>query len=334
MLYISTRSSETYTAARTLTADNAPDGGLFVPFQMPKLTLDDLCGKTQAECIALVLNLFFRAKLSGADVKNAMGADAISLRPIDRKVTVIQGWNRVYPEFSRVKYALYKLLCQDVPACRNTTQWPKIAITIAFFAAIIAENAENREVDIAVNAGDFLTPMALYYCRQMGLPVGKILCAVNENSGLWDFFTHGQLSCGAAVISTDLPHLDVALPAQLERLIFADQGIDGATEFSQRSADGKLYKVDADTLSRISDRFAVSVVSAQRVPSTIHRIYTTNAYVLDTYGALTFGALQDYRASSGDIRHTLLFSAYSPMVHRSAVAGALNIPEYKLSELL
>ena len=92
--------------------------------------------------------------------------------------------------------------------------------------------------------------------------------------------------------------------------------------------------MDTDTLSRISDRFAVSVVSAQRVPSTIHRIYTTNTYVLDTYGALTFGALQDYRASSGDIRHTLLFSAYSPMVHRSAVAGALNIPEYKLSELI
>ena len=52
MLYISTRSSETYTAARTLTADNAPDGGLFVPFQMPMLTLDDLRGKTQAECKA------------------------------------------------------------------------------------------------------------------------------------------------------------------------------------------------------------------------------------------------------------------------------------------
>lgn len=334
MLYISTRSKDTYTAARALTADTAPDGGLFVPFQMPWLTLSDLRGKTQPECIACVLNLFFHTKLTGTDVKNAMGTDTFSVRPIDRKVTVIQGWNRIYPEFSRIEYALYKLLCQDVPACKHTTQWPKIAIAIAYFAAMLAETVEGREVDVAVNAGDFLTPMALSYCRQMGLPVGTILCAVNENSGLWDFFTHGQLNCGASVVNTDLTALDVAFPDQLERLIYANGGVSAATEFADLRKGGKLYKVDADTLSCLGNGFAVSVVSAQRVPSMIHRIYTTNAYVLDTYGALTFGALQDYRATSGDIQHTLLFSAFSPMVHRAAVARSLNIPEYKLSELL
>lgn len=333
MLYISTRSKDTYTAARTLTMDSAPDGGLFVPFQMPKLALSDLRGKSQAGCIALVLNLFFHAKLTEADIENVIGTDPLSVRTIDRKVTVIQLWNRSYPEFSKLGYALYKLLCQDVPPCKQTTQWPKIAITIAVFAAIIAQTAPGREVDVAVNAGDFLTPMALYYCRQMGLPVGTILCTVNENSTLWDFFTNGQLSCGASVVHTDLPLLDVALPDQLERLIFAIKGMDGATEFVDISKQGRLYKIDKEDLTCLVDGFAVSVVSAQRVPSMIHKIYTTNTYVLDTYGALTFGALQDYRATSGDIRQTLLFSAYDPMVHRTAVAGALNIPEYKLSEL-
>ena len=334
MLYISTRSKDTYTAARTLTADTAPDGGLFVPFGMPRLTLCELHGKTRPERIAHVLNLFFRTKLTEADVKNVLGSDTLFLQAIDRKVTVIQGWNRLHLEFSGVEYALYKLLCKDVPACKQTTQWPKIAIAIAVFSAMIAEVAEGREVDVAVNAADFLTPMALYYCRQMGLPVGTILCAVNENSGLWDFFTHGQLTCSASVISTDLPHLDVALPDQLERLIFAERGIVGALEFADLSANRKLYKVDAESLMRLASGFAVSVVSAQRVPSMIHRIYTTNTYVLDTYCALTFGALQDYRATSGDVRQTLLFSDYNPVVHRAAVAGALNIAEYKLSELI
>ena len=52
MLYVTTKSStETYTDARTLTVDTAPDGGLFVPFQMPALSLGDLKGKTQSECI-------------------------------------------------------------------------------------------------------------------------------------------------------------------------------------------------------------------------------------------------------------------------------------------
>ena len=334
MLYISTRSGETFTAARTLTVDTAPDGGLFVPFQMPKLTRKELRGKAQPERIAFVLNLFFRAKLTGEDVQNAMGEDALAVRSIDRKISVIQGWNRAHSSYFQIEDKLYKLLCQDVPACEQATQWPKVAIAIAVLSAMITEVGEGGDADIAVNAGDFLMPMAAYYCRQMGMPVGKILCAVNENSGLWDFFTHGQLACGAVAIATDLDALDIVVPDQLERLIYADSGASGAVAFADISQKGRVYTVDADTLSRIASGFAVSVVSAQRVPSMIHRIYTTNTYVLDTYGALTFGALQDYRATSGDIRHTLLFSAHSPIAHRTAVADALNFPEYKLSELL
>ncbi len=334
MLYLTTRSStETYTAARTLTVDTAPDGGLFVPFQMPALSLGDLKGKTQLECISYVLGLFFRTKLTDADVAQCIGEDFL-LQPIDRKVSVLQGWNRSHKEFSKIEYALYCKLCRDVTPCKKTTQWPKIAIRIAVFSAMIMEMYAGREVDIAVNAGDFLTPMAAFYCRQIGLPVGTILCAVNENSGLWDFFTNGQLNCGAPVVTTDLPALDTAAPTQLERLIFGAKGISGAAEFSNLLGGARLYKTDKETLSQLSSGFAVSVVSVQRVPSLIHRIYTTNTYVLDTYGALTFGALQDHRASFGDIRQTLLFSEYSPLVHRAAVANALNLREYKLSELL
>ncbi len=335
MLYITTRSScETYTAAKTLTTDTAPDGGLFVPFQMPKLTISDLRGKTQAEQIAYVLGLFFRTSLTGSDVEKCLGDNPIALRSIDRKVTIIEGWNRTYRAFPKIEYALYSALCQEVPPCEKATQWPKIAIRMAVFAALVAEEYEGREVDIAVNAGDFLTPMAAYYCKKMGLPIGTILCAVNENSTLWDFFAHGQLNCGATVVPTELAALDIVNPAQLERLIFDIKGLQAACEFAEASKIQKSYKVDKETLSHIARGFGVCVVSCQRVPSLIRRIYTTGSYVLDTYGALTFGALQDHRATSADIRQTLLFSAYSPMVHRTAVAGALNIPEYKLLDLL
>jgi len=335
MLYVTTRTSgETYTAARTLTADTAPDGGLFVPFQMPRVSVLDLQGKTQTEIIAYVLRLFFRTKLTADDVEKCLGASAVLLRSIDRKVTVAQLWNGAQREFSKIEFSLYCRLCEDVPPCKKVTRWPKLAISIAFLTALIAEIYEDRDVDIAVNAGDFLTPMAAYYCRQMGLPFGTILCAVNENSGLWDFFTHGQLNCGAAKVPTSLSLLDIVVPTELERLLFADSGVEGAVAFSQQCVDGKLLQISKDTVQRIAQGFAVSVVSAQRVPSVIHRIYTTNNYVLDSYCALTFGALQDHRATSGDIRQTLLPSSCSPMVHRAAVAGALGIPEFKLSDVL
>ena len=92
MLYLTTSSNcESYTAAKTLTVDTAPDGGLFVPFQIPKLTANDLHGKTQAEIIAYVLSLFFRTKLTKADVETCIGTDGISTFADFNGITGVDG---------------------------------------------------------------------------------------------------------------------------------------------------------------------------------------------------------------------------------------------------
>lgn len=331
MLYVTTRSNcETYTAAKTLTVDTAPDGGMFVPFQTPRISVDKLQGMSQEAVISTVLGLFFRNAPSEEAVLNCLGGSPLRLKNIDRKISVAQLWNNRRRTFDKVEYDLYCKLCLEVPANGAATQWAKIAIRIAVLSAMLA--TEGMEVDIAVNAGDFLTPMAAYYAKEMGLPVGKILCVTNENSNLWDFFTHGELSCSTSVQETSLPLLDIMLPHQLERLIFAVSGLHSAKEFALCAEKGKTYKFEE--LWETGEDFSVSVVGSQRVPSVISRIYRTNGYVLDTYAALTFGGLQDYRATGGDIRQTIILSEYSPMEHRGTVAAALGVPAFKLSELI
>lgn len=331
MLYITTRSScETYTAAKTLTVNTAPDGGMFVPFQMPRISVSQLSGMPQEAIISKVLGLFFRNAPTQQAVLACLGGKPLQTQSIDRKIEVAQLWCNRRRSFEKIEYELYCKLCLEVPPEGATTQWPKIAIRIAVLAALLV--GEGREMDVAVNASDFLTPMAAYYCREMGLPVGKILCVTNENSNLWEFFTHGELSCSDVVQKTALPALDVAVPSQLERLIFAVWGLHGAKEFALSRQMRKHYK--CEDISEIGEDFSVSVVSAQRVSSVINRIYRTSGYVLDTYSALTFGGLQDYRAAGGEICQTLILSEYSPMEHRGAVASALGVPEFKLSELL
>ncbi len=327
MLYITTRSNcETYTAAKTLTVDTAPDGGMFVPFQIPAVSPETLSAMTQEGIIAHILGLFFRTRLTEEAVLAALGGTPIRRRSIDRKVSVAQLWNNRRRSFDRIEYDLYYKLCSEVTPCRRVTQWPKIAIRIAVLSALVA--AEDSRVDIAVNAGDFLAPMAAFYCREMGFPIGKILCVTGENSNLWDFFTHGELDCG----STEPQTGESPLPTQLERLIFAVSGLHSAKEFAVCTQNGKLYK--CENLSETAEDFAVSVVSAQRVPSVIHRIYRSNGCVFDPRTALTFGGLQDYRATSFDIRPTLLLAGSSPLEHRTAVANALGVPEFKLSEII
>lgn len=331
MLYVTTRSyCDTYTAAKTLTVDTAADGGLFVPFQMPSLTVSELQGMSHAQAVAYVLGLFFRVRLTEDDITQCIGSNQFTVKIADRKVWVSQLWNTANRAFEQIEYAIYRKLCREVTPLDHTTAWPKIAIRIAVLAALTAELAGKETLDIALNAGDFTDPIAAWYCRCMGLPIGKILCTTNENGGLWELFTYGQASCGASVRKTAMPELDVALPPQLERLIFGIYGRSEAMRFATCMEQGSLYKTAV--IEQLSEGFSVSVVSTQRVNSVIHKVFSTNRCILDTYSALTFGGLQDYRATSGEIRQTLILSVYSPVIHKDAVAGALGIPAYQLAE--
>ena len=62
MKYVSTRGTEfKYTSAQAIKQGIAPDGGLFVPESIPKLTLDDfrrMAGQTYVKTAADVLSMF------------------------------------------------------------------------------------------------------------------------------------------------------------------------------------------------------------------------------------------------------------------------------------
>ena len=68
MLYISSRSkTDSFTAHRTLCADRAPDGGVFIPYKIPVFTtqeLRSLKGLPFGQIVATVLNLFFAKNIT------------------------------------------------------------------------------------------------------------------------------------------------------------------------------------------------------------------------------------------------------------------------------
>ena len=63
MLYVTTTDkNDAYTAARTFLEDRGPDGGLFVPRQLPRFTQEDFSEQvceSFGERLAKILNLFF-----------------------------------------------------------------------------------------------------------------------------------------------------------------------------------------------------------------------------------------------------------------------------------
>ena len=71
---------------------------------------------------------------------------------------------------------------------------PQIVYYVYAYAKLYAagEIEKNEKINIVVPTGNFGNILAAYYAKQMGLPVGRLICASNENKVLFDFFQTGS----------------------------------------------------------------------------------------------------------------------------------------------
>ena len=344
MLYVTTTEKiDAFTAQYTLSHDYGPDGGLFVPFQMPRLSKAEINGlrdKTYGQCIADILNLFFSARLDGWDVDFCIGRYPAKLVSMSHRIVVAETWHNPDQDFARVVRNLSGRIRGSEDVGGVPTNWARIAVRIAMLFGLFGELERigladaDSTIDISVTSGDFSVPMAVFYARKMGLPVGTIICSCNDNSNLWDFLYHGQLHTNTLAVRTNTSDADVSLPQDLERLIFSAYGVDEVHRFREICSKGALYTLDEDQLSVLRDGLFSAVVSGKRMESIIHNVYKSSTYLLDPYAALAYGGLQDYRASSAETGNALIISERSPACSSATVAKAMGITVQQLTERL
>lgn len=330
MLYRATRNkTDTYTAHRALTQERTPDGGYFVPFRLPVLdrhAVNALKERTFGENVAELLNLFFATHLTGWDVECCIGKAPVRLQTVSHRVLLAELWHNPRGQISYIIDNLYEKLCPegDMPRASN---WAQIAIRISLLFGIYGLLAKSgtTQMDIAVNTGDFTVPMAAWYARKMGLPIGTIVCSCNENSATWDLLHRGEMSTGAPVVSSVTPLLDVSNPEGIERLIFEVFGTDEVQKYVNATKKRGLYQIRPDMLQSVSDGMFVSVVGKNRIESVIHSAFASNQQLLDPYAAVSYGGLQDYRAKVGESNPTLLLFENSPLIQCQTVQKATGL---------
>lgn len=344
MLYVTTRNkNDAHTAHKTLTSDRASDGGLYVPFQMPSISREELLAlkdKSFGQCVADILNLFFSARLDGWDVDFCIGRYPVKLVPMSHRIIVAETWHNPDWDFARMVRNLYSRICGNGDTQGVPSSWAWIAIRIATLFGLYGQLLRkgladpDRTFDVAVTAGDFSTPMAVWYAREMGLPVGTIIASCNENSGLWDLLHYGQIRADAVAVATNTPRCDVAVPSDLERLLFACAGTDAVDAFVSAAREGGIYSLDEESLETLRKGLYAAVVSQKRMESVICNVYRTSAYLLDPYGSLAYGGLQDYRATVGEGKTTVLLTEQSPICSAATVSKAMGITVQELKDRL
>jgi threonine synthase len=343
MLYLTTRDKfDTHTAYRAMREDRAPNGGFYLPFRMPVFTGEELAqlkSKSFGQNVAEVLELFFGCGLSGWDVEFAIGRYPVKLTALGQRIWAGELWHNQENSYAHLERALCDRICPDLLG-KPVPSWMKIAVRIAALFALYGEMLRGCAVepektfDIALPAGDFSAAMAVWYTRQMGLPVENIICGCNENSAVWELLHIGELRTDAAAVKTATPEADIGVPDELERLVCAALGAVEAQRYVEICGRGGVYSPRPGMLDPLRKGMYGAVVSGERLLGLIPSVYRTGGYVLDPYSALAYGGLQDYRAKTGTHRTALLLCDRSPLCDRALVCAATGFSEKELKSRL
>ena len=95
----------------------------------------------------------------------------------------------------------------------NSINWGRLVPQIVYYFAAYAQLlragkiAFGDAVDFCVPTGNFGDILAGYYAKRMGLPVGKLVCASNENKVLFDFFQTGVYNRNREFVLTSSPSM-------------------------------------------------------------------------------------------------------------------------------
>lgn len=342
MLYATTRGKhDVVTAYKTVHTDCYSDGGLFVPFRMPKLTkeqLEALAETAPAQIVADVLNLFFSCSLTAWDVEFAVGRKTVKTAVIGRRLMAAELWHNAGLDAAHAA----RRLSGRIRGGRgeDASNWMQIAVRIALlfasYGSLLASGSirPHRLMDVAVTTGDFTMPMAAWYARQMGLPIGNIICGCNDNGSVWDLLNRGEFSTGDVLTRTATPEADIVVPRDLERLIYAILGMEETKRYLLCCSRGRTYTLPEDAQQKIGQGLFAAVISDLRVASIVPGVYRTRGYVLSPYGALAYGSLQDYWATTGQSRPALLVAERSPLRDSQQVSALLQIKENELHRMM
>ncbi|MEH6460372.1 threonine synthase [Chitinimonas sp. JJ19] len=106
----------------------------------------------------------------------------------------------------------------------NSINWGRIVAQVVYYfrAYLKVAGKIGDPVDFVVPSGNFGNICAGHIARQMGLPIGKLVVATNENDVLDEFFKTGRYTVrgSAATHATSSPSMDISKASNLERFVF------------------------------------------------------------------------------------------------------------------
>ena len=216
----------------------------------------------------------------------------------------------------------------------NSINWGRVLPQIVYYVSAYCDLVRDGKVElgqtinVCVPTGNFGNILAAYYAREMGVPIGRLICASNSNNVLTDFIRTGVYDRNRTFYNTMSPSMDILISSNLERMLLAlTQDVDEVKGYmEQLNATGR-YEVREKVREKLQKRFWGYCCDDTETQRVIGEMYRTHDYLIDPHTAVAFSALEQYRKETGDQTPCVVASTASPFKFCGSVLGALGVTQ-------
>ena len=174
----------------------------------------------------------------------------------------------------------------------NSINWARVVAQISYyFVAGVALGAPHRKSSFAVPTGNFGDILAGWVAKAMGLPVGRLVIATNENDILARCFASGSYEV-QGVRPTQSPSMDIQISSNFERLLFSayDRDADAIRRLMDGLNQSGRFCVADGPLGRMRADFDAIRIDEAATQAEMARAYREAGTVLDPHTAVGVGA--------------------------------------------
>ena len=217
----------------------------------------------------------------------------------------------------------------------NSINWGRLAPQIAYYVSAYCDMVKAGQIkmgeplDVSVPTGNFGNIFAAYLARRMGVPLGRLICASNENNVLTEFLETGVYDRRRAFHTTVSPSMDILISSNLERLLFLCFGPERTAECMKNLSENGVYSLAEEEMDEIRSVFSGYFCNEEETAEHIRSAFTRYGYLMDTHTAVGYGACRKHLAASGEGAPIVLASTaspykFAPAVHLAATGDAVS----------
>ena len=213
----------------------------------------------------------------------------------------------------------------------NSINWGRLLPQIVYYFSAYCDFVNSgklslgESLDFTVPTGNFGNILAGWYAKKMGLPVGRLICASNENNVLADFFASGTYDKNRKFHNTTSPSMDILVSSNLERLLYTVCNDDEAVAAYMKSLkESGAYTVSNEIKAVLDANFVGGWCDDCGTKAHISEMFNKKDYLIDTHTAVACKVLADKRREEAFVNPTVVVSTASPFKFCDSVLSALG----------